>query len=121
MHYQAKPYEEARLVRCTRGRIYDVIVDLRRESPGYKQWEAVELTADNRLTLYVPEGFAHGFQTLENDSEVFYQMSESYASEYTRGVRWDDPAFGVQWPLEDRVLSVRDRSFPNYSAQKTKP
>jgi len=117
MHYQAKPYEEARLVRCTRGRIYDVIVDLRRESPGYKQWEAVELTADNRLMLYVPEGFAHGFQTLEDGSEVFYQMSESYAPEYTRGVRWDDPAFGIQWPLDDRLLSVRDQSFPDFNAE----
>lgn len=118
MHYQAKPYEEAKMVRCTRGRIYDVILDLRRESPGYKQWEAVELTADNRRMLYVPEGFAHGFQTLEDGSEVFYQMSESYAPEYTRGVRWNDPAFGINWPAGERIISTRDQSFLDFNAQK---
>jgi dTDP-4-dehydrorhamnose 3,5-epimerase len=120
MHYQAKPHEEARLVRCTRGRIYDVILDLRGESPSFKQWVAVELTAENRRMLYIPEGFAHGFQTLENETEVFYQMSEFYAPEHARGVRWNDPAFGIQWPAEQPILSVRDRSFPDFSSQHAK-
>jgi dTDP-4-dehydrorhamnose 3,5-epimerase len=118
MHYQAKPHEEARLVRCTRGGIYDVILDLRPDSPTFKQWVAVELTAENHTMLYVPEGFAHGFQALENETEVYYQMSEFYAPQYARGVRWNDPAFGIQWPAKEPILSARDRSFPNFSAQQ---
>jgi len=114
MHYQAKPYEEARLVRCTRGKIYDVIIDLRPESPNFKQWVAVELTATNWSMLYVPEGFAHGFQTLENETEVFYQMSEFYTPEYARGIRWSDPVFGIQWPAGERIISTRDRNFPDF-------
>jgi dTDP-4-dehydrorhamnose 3,5-epimerase len=117
MHYQTKPHEEARLVRCTRGRIYDVILDLRPDSPSFKQWFAVELTAENRTMLYVPEGFAHGFQTLEDETEIFYQMSESYAPRHARGVRWNDPAFGIQWPAREPILSERDRSFPDFGAQ----
>jgi dTDP-4-dehydrorhamnose 3,5-epimerase len=114
MHYQAAPYEEAKLVRCTAGAIYDVIIDLRRNSPTFTLHIAVVLTADNRKALYVPEGFAHGFQTLEDDSEVFYQMSEFYAPEYARGVRWNDPAFGIQWPLAERIISDRDGSYPDF-------
>jgi len=124
MHFQHPPKEEAKLVRCTRGRIYDVIVDLRTDSPSYCQWHAVELGSgstapDSRLTvdyrmLYIPEGFAHGFQTLEDDSEVFYQMFEFYAPEYASGVRWDDPAFGIAWPLLDPIMSERDRTYPMY-------
>jgi dTDP-4-dehydrorhamnose 3,5-epimerase len=114
MHYQAAPYEEAKLVRCTMGAIYDVIIDLRHESPSFRQWLALELTADNRRMLFIPQGFAHGFQTLADDTEVFYQMSQLYAPEYARGVRWDDPAFGISWPAEKRIISERDRSFPDF-------
>jgi dTDP-4-dehydrorhamnose 3,5-epimerase len=114
MHYQAAPYAEAKLVRCTSGAIYDVIIDLRPDSPTFKRWVAVELRAANRRMLFIPEGFAHGFQTLADDTEVFYQMSQFYAPEYARGVRWDDPAFGVSWPAEKRIISERDRSFPDF-------
>lgn len=115
MHYQAAPHAEAKLIRCTRGRLYDVIVDLRRESPTFRQWTAVELSGENRLMLYAPEGCAHGFQTLEDDTEVFYQMSEFYHPESARGVRWNDPAFGIQWPAGLRaILSERDQSWPDY-------
>lgn len=114
MHYQAKPHEEAKLVRCTRGAIYDVIVDLRKGSPTYKRWTAVELTADNGRMLYVPEGFAHGFQTLEDNSEVFYQMSEMYHPESARGLRWNDVAFAIRWPLPRPILSERDARFPDF-------
>ena len=117
MHFQLPPKSEAKLVRCTRGRIYDVIVDLRPGSPTYRQWLGVELasgfTANYRM-LYIPEGFAHGFQTLEDDSEVFYQMFEFYAPEYASGVRWDDSAFGINWPLPDPIMSERDRAYPPY-------
>jgi dTDP-4-dehydrorhamnose 3,5-epimerase len=114
MHYQVAPYAEAKLIRCTRGAIYDVIIDLRPDSPTFKRWVAVELTADNRRMLYVPEGFGHGFQTLGDDTEVFYQMSQFYAPDYGRGVRWDDPAFAISWPAERRIISDRDRSFPDF-------
>jgi dTDP-4-dehydrorhamnose 3,5-epimerase len=114
MHFQAPPYEEAKLVRCTMGAIYDVIIDLRAKSPTFRQWLAVELTADNRRMLFIPQGFAHGFQTLAHDTEVFYQMSQFYAPEYARGVRWDDPAFRVSWPAEKRIISERDRGFPDF-------
>ena len=113
MHYQIAPHEEVKLVRCTRGAIYDVIIDLRPDLPTFKRWVAVELTADNRRMLYIPEGFAHGFQTLEDDTEVFYQMSESYHPECARGVRWDDSAFGIEWPLLDLTISAKDRSYPD--------
>jgi dTDP-4-dehydrorhamnose 3,5-epimerase len=114
MHYQVAPYAEAKLVRCTRGAIYDVIIDLRYDSPTFKQWQAVNLTADNRQMLFIPEGFAHGFQTLEDNTEVFYQMSEFYAPDYAKGVRWDDPAFGISWPADERIISERDRSYPDF-------
>ena len=111
MHFQAKPHEEAKLVRCTRGAIWDVIVDLREDSATRYASHGVRLDADNRLALYVPEGFAHGFQTLEDDCEVLYQMSEAYWPGLGRGVRWDDPKFGIAWPLPDPVLSDRDRAY----------
>lgn len=116
MHYQEKPHEEAKLVRCTAGAIYDVILDLRSDSSTYLEWIAVELTASNRLTLYVPAGFAHGFQTLVADTEVFYQMSEFYVRESARGVRWNDPMFGIEWPWDDRTISERDRTYPDFEA-----
>jgi dTDP-4-dehydrorhamnose 3,5-epimerase len=116
MHYQRMPYEEVKLVRCTRGAIYDVIIDLRPQSPTYKHWASVELTMDNHKMLYVPEGFAHGFQTLEESSEVFYQMSEFYAPGHANGIRWNDPAFRVRWPIEVQVISARDQQYPDYVA-----
>jgi dTDP-4-dehydrorhamnose 3,5-epimerase len=115
MHYQAAPHAEAKLIRCVRGSVYDVIIDLRRESPTFKQWIAQELSENNGRMLYVPEGFAHGFQTLMDNTEIFYQMSEFYHPESGRGIRWDDLVFGIQWPLGDRViLSDRDRNWPDY-------
>ena len=114
LHYQTAPHEETKLVRCTMGAIYDVIVDVRVESPTFRQWLAVELTAQNRLMLFIPAGCAHGFQTLTDVSEVFYQMSVCYAPAYARGVRWNDPAFGISWPEEKRIISERDRSFPDF-------
>jgi len=111
LHFQAAPHEEAKVVRCTRGAVWDVIVDLREDSPTRWRWHALELNADNRLAFYVPEGFAHGFQTLADDSEVLYQMSEFYHPDLARGLRWDDPKIGIRWPLPDPVLSPRDRAY----------
>jgi dTDP-4-dehydrorhamnose 3,5-epimerase len=115
MHYQAPPYAEAKLVRCTRGRIYDVIVDLRPGSATFRQWTAVELHADDWRMVYVPEGCAHGFQTLTDGTEVFYQISTFHDPASERGVRWDDPAFGIAWPeAPARLISARDRAFPDF-------
>ena len=116
MHYQAKPHEETKVVRCTRGAIYDVIVDLRPASPTFRKWIAVELSADNRRMLYIPVGLAHGFQSLTDDTEVFYQISAPYHPESARGVRWDDPAFGIEWPVAERVISDKDRQYPDFAA-----
>lgn len=112
MHYQAAPNAEVKLVRCTRGVIYDVIVDLRPDSPTRLAWAAFELSADNRSALYIPEGLAHGFLTLADDCEVFYQMSEFFHSEAARGVRWNDPAFGIKWPGQVTTISARDANYP---------
>ena len=114
MHYQAPPFEETKMVRCTRGSIYDVIIDLRPQSATFKRSFGTTLTADNRRAVYVPVGFAHGFQTLEDDSEVLYQMSEFYSPEHARGVRWNDPAFGIDWPIPDPIILDRDASYPDY-------
>ena len=114
MHYQDEPYVEAKLVRCTLGRLYDVVVDLRPTSSTYRQWMSVELSADNRRMIYIPPGLAHGFQTLIDQTEVFYQISEFYHPESARGVRWNDPAFNIDWPLPDPILSERDRTYPDY-------
>jgi dTDP-4-dehydrorhamnose 3,5-epimerase len=113
LHYQVAPHEEAKLVRCTMGAIYDAVLDLRPDSSTFGAHEAVVLTARNRLMLYVPEGCAHGFLTLEDDTEVAYQMSEFYAPGAGRGVRWDDPTFGIRWPGEVRVVAERDRTYPD--------
>ena len=119
LHYQVAPYEEAKLVRCIRGAIYDVIVDLRRESPTYLQWYGVELTTDTRRALYVPAGCAHGFQTIQEDTEVFYQVTQAYTPEAERGVRWDDAAFGIIWPKTDtRNISPKDQSWPPFVPHK---
>jgi dTDP-4-dehydrorhamnose 3,5-epimerase len=116
MHFQAPPHEEAKLVRCTAGRIFDVIIDLRSDSPSFKEYAAIELSAENRKMLYIPKGFAHGFQTLEDDTEVFYQMSDEYSGDYARGVRWDDPAFAIVWPSGERIIIDRDKHYPDFSA-----
>ena len=115
MHFQNTPKEEAKLVRCTRGAIYDVIIDLRRDSPTHRQWLGVELTEDNHRMLYVPEGFAHGYQTLVDRTEIYYQTSQFYAPELASGVCFDDPAFGIRWPLPVEVISNQDRQWPLYS------
>ena len=115
MHYQAAPCAEEKVVRCTIGSIYDVIIDIRPESPTFKQYLSVVLTAQNRRMLYVPKGFAHGFQTLEDNTEVFYQMSKFYAPEYARGIRWNDAAFGIQWPDDERIILERDQTYPDFS------
>lgn len=114
MHFQAPPHEEIKLVRCMRGAVYDVIVDLRRDSPTFRHWFGTELTADNRRMLYIPKGMAHGFLTLQPDTEVYYQMSEPYLKESVRGVRWNDPVFAIAWPGPVEVISERDRAFPDF-------
>ena len=115
MHYQVPPRAEAKLVRCARGAIFDVVVDLRPESPTYCAWYGAELSAANGRMLFVPVGLAHGFQSLEDDTEVLYQMSEAYSPEHARGVRWDDPAFGIEWPeAAERTISPRDREYPDF-------
>ena len=116
MHYQAEPHGEPKLVRCVRGAVFDVAVDLRSDSATYCRWHGVELTAENGLALYIPAGLAHGFQTLSDDSELLYQMGHHYVPEAARGVRYDDPAFGIRWPEPhgERVVSERDASYPDY-------
>jgi dTDP-4-dehydrorhamnose 3,5-epimerase len=114
MHYQVAPHREAKLVRCTAGAVHDVIIDLRPESPTCRRHFGMVLCAENHRALYVPEGFAHGYLTLEDNSEVFYQMSEFHEAAAARGVRWNDPAFGISWPAEVRVISDRDRGYPDY-------
>jgi dTDP-4-dehydrorhamnose 3,5-epimerase len=112
LHYQAPPHGQAKLVRCTRGSVFDVAVDLRPNSPTFRQWVSVLLTQENRLMFYLPGDMAHGFQTLEDDTEVFYQVSDFYVPEAYMGLRWDDPAFGINWPLpEERVIIQRDESY----------
>lgn len=118
MHFQLAPHAEVKLVRCTRGAIFDVIIDLRRDSPTYTRWFGVELDSENRQLLYIPAGFAHGFQTLADGSEVFYQMGAMYRADAGRGVRWNDPVFGIAWPLTDPVLSARDASYPDFAAYR---
>ena len=115
MHYQVPPFQETKLVRCTMGSIYDVIIDLRSASPTYKRTFSVELSAKNRKALYIPRGFAHGFQTLEDESEILYYMSAPYSPEHARGVRWNDAAFGIEWPAAERLMSERDRDYPDFA------
>ena len=114
MHFQIAPHAEAKLVRCTRGSVYDVTLDLRPDSPTYRQWVGLTLTAEDRNMAYIPEGCAHGFITLEDDTEVFYQMSEVYDSESARGVRWNDPAFGIVWPAQVEIISQRDGGYVDF-------
>ena len=114
MHYQGAPYAEDKMVRCVAGAIYDVAVDLRGDSPTYKQWVSIELTEDNRKALYIPAGCAHGFQTLVDDTEVYYQISEFYHPEAAKGIRWNDPAFAIGWPIAALVVSARDAGYANF-------
>ncbi len=115
MHYQSKPQEEAKLIRCTRGSIYDVIIDLRQDSKTYKKWVSIELDSINRKMIYVPEGFAHGFVTLEDNTEVFYQVSEFYNPKYYKGIRWNDQSFNIQWPInENLIISKQDKSWEDF-------
>jgi dTDP-4-dehydrorhamnose 3,5-epimerase len=115
MHYQHPPHEQIKLVRCTVGSIYDVIIDLRPDSPTYKKYSGVELSAENRLMLYAPGEFAHGFQTLQPNTEVFYMVSKYYAPESADGIRWNDPAFNIGWPEEaERTIIPRDLSYPDF-------
>lgn len=114
MHYQMSPHEEQKLVSCTRGVIFDVIVDIRPDSSSYKKWFAVELSAENRKLLYIPKGFAHGFLTLADDSEVTYQMGSEYVPDAARGIRWDDAKFGIEWPLKITRISSKDAGYADF-------
>ena len=116
MHYQKKPYAEAKLVRCSRGFIYDVIVDLRCDSSTFKQWVSTEMSAENRKMVYVPEGFAHGFQTLTDNAEVVYQMSQFYSPSHANGFRWNDPSFRIEWPSENLVISLKDQNYTDFKS-----
>lgn len=115
MHFQKAPYEEEKLVRCTRGAVFDVVLDLRPDSATFRQWRSFELSVQNGCALYVPKGFAHGFQALTDDAEVFYQMAQHYRPEAASGVRWDDPIFGIEWPILPPILSEKDAGFGNFS------
>jgi dTDP-4-dehydrorhamnose 3,5-epimerase len=115
MHFQTTPFEETKLVRCNRGAIYDVIIDLRRNSATFKQYFAIELNERNGTMLYIPPGFAHGFQTLEDETEVHYQMSNTFSPDHASGVRWNDSAFGIKWPEDDRIIIERDQKYPDFA------
>ena len=119
MHYQIGPHSEVKLIRCTRGGIFDVIVDIRKDSESYGQWFGIELDADTRRLLYVPEGLAHGFITLVDDTEVFYQMGSYHEPEAARGFRWNDPQFKIQWPFPPAVISSRDETYADYCPEST--
>jgi dTDP-4-dehydrorhamnose 3,5-epimerase len=118
MHYQAQPHGESKLVRCVRGAIFDVAVDVRPDSSTCRNWHGVELSAENHRAFYIPAGLAHGFQTLTDDTEVLYQMGYGYVPEAARGVRWDDPAFGIRWPepRDERTISENDRAYPDFGS-----
>ncbi len=116
MHFQRSPHAEAKVVRCTMGAVYDVVVDLREGSPTLRKWYGVELNAENRCSLYIPEGCAHGYQTMVDDSEIYYFTSRPYAPDHATGVRFDDPAFGIKWPLPVGAISDADRSWPDFGA-----
>ena len=113
LHYQSAPYGEVKVVRCTRGSLYDVLVDVRPGSPTYRQWIGVELTSENHKMTYIPEGFAHGYQTLEDNTEVMYQVSQFYFPDFERGIRYDDPGIGIDWPHMVKILSDKDKGWPD--------
>lgn len=115
MHYQLEPFREVKLVRCISGAIHDVIIDLRPTSPTYRAWAGFDLSAENHRTLYVPEGFAHGYLTMADNTEVFYQVSEFYQPGHERGIRWNDPAFAISWPITPQIISPKDASHPDFT------
>jgi dTDP-4-dehydrorhamnose 3,5-epimerase len=117
LHFQAEPFAEAKLIRCTRGRVFDVTVDLRAASPTWRRWTAVQLDADNGRQVFIPQGCAHGFQTLADDSELFYQITAPYRPKAVRGLRWNDPAFAIPWPVVPPILSDRDAALPLFEAR----
>lgn len=118
MHFQTHPFEECKIVSCVKGAVYDVIVDLRKSSESYCQWESFTLTEENKHQLYIPKGFAHGYQTLEDNTEVYYQMSQFYHGDYSYGVRWDDWIFKIEWPdCKERMISLKDKNWPDYCEQ----
>ena len=119
-HFQIKPYGEAKFIRCTRGRIFDVIIDLRPESPTFKQWVGHELSADNAMMVYAPEHFAHGFVSLEDDCEVYYPVTEFYTPQAERGIRWNDPTFNIEWPIPIEIFTEKDMSHPNFDLSRLK-
>src|SRR5690606_26950888 len=119
MHMQQSPYGETKLVRCTKGAIYDVIIDLRGDSETFKHWLGVELSADNFKMIYIPEGFAHGYLVLEDDTDITYQVTQYYTSSHETGVRWNDPAFNIKWPMEPIMISEKDRNIPDLSSIST--
>ncbi len=112
LHYQVAPMAEVKFIRCIKGSVFDVLVDMRPESPTYKQWFGIELTEENQTAIYIPEGFAHGHQTLEDNSQIMYLTTQVYSPEHERGIRWNDPAIGVKWPLEPTVVSDKDQAWP---------
>ncbi len=114
MHYQAEPFSEVKLVQCLRGKIYDVVLDIRRNSDTFGKWTVIELSAENNTAIYIPQGLAHGFQTLEDNSEVLYCISEKYNAEAARGIRWNDSRFAIEFPLETSVINERDASYPDF-------
>jgi dTDP-4-dehydrorhamnose 3,5-epimerase len=120
MHFQVTPHAEAKFIRCTRGAIFDIIIDLRETSPTFKKWYGLELTPANGLMLYAPEGFAHGYQTLEDDTEMCYMTSFNYVANSASGVRWDDPAFGIRWPLPVSMISKQDQTWPDFDSTGSK-
>jgi dTDP-4-dehydrorhamnose 3,5-epimerase len=117
MHYQIKPFEETKLVRCTKGKIFDVIIDLRKDSETFKKWISIELSENNHRTLYIPKGFAHGFQTLEDNTEIIYDISQTHNPEYSKGIKWNDKIIGIKWPLEVTVISKKDSMNPYFDKQ----
>ena len=117
MHFQVSPHQEVKLVRCLRGSVFDVLIDLRPDSPTYRRWTGVTLSAETDNAVYIPEKFAHGFLTLEDDTILYYQVSEFHRPESGRGVRWNDPAFGIDWPEEPRVISEKDRCYPDFEGR----
>ncbi len=118
MHFQTSPWEEVKIVRCTSGEIYDVVIDLRPDSPTFKKWFGLNLSQEERNMLYIPKGFAHGFMTLSDEVEVFYQMSEFYSPDHSGGLRWNDPAFGIRWPMAVQLISERDNTYPDFEPNK---
>ena len=114
LHYQEEPYEEGKLIRCTKGKIYEIMIDIRKNSETYKKWEHIELDSKENIELFVPKGFALGMQTLEDDTEIFYQMSQFYKPEYSKGIRWNDPSFKIKWPLKPTVISEKDKNCEDF-------